>query len=111
MLMPFSSVTYQQINEELAFLSEGYDRSITTTSLRDIYHRVVDIRCNRDPTEMMKYTPHLNAKSISSSYLIGRETTQKVAKTKTPSKAAKKETAKKAKKPAVPVTKKKSTRK
>lgn len=108
--MPFSKVSNATTNEELAGICQGYDRKLTTTSLRDIYNRIVAAHCDNDPVKMMQYTPHLNAKSISSSYLSGRSTAQKCAPTKPETKnvpkktnapVAKKATSKKASAPAV----------
>ena len=73
MARPFATFTSAEVNDELEILSEGFDLKLTSTSLRDVYNRLVADFCDNDAEKMKQYTPHKSAKSLSSSYLSGRK--------------------------------------
>ena len=60
------------INDELAELSKDFSEKLTSTSLRDVYHEIIDDFCDHDPKKMQAYTVHKSAKSIAASYMSGR---------------------------------------
>jgi hypothetical protein len=80
-----------EVNVHLARLSKDFTEKLTSTSLRDIYNRLVAGHCDNDTSAMVKFTPHKSAKSLDASYMFGR----KVSKKKEAKKEGKKETKKK----------------
>jgi hypothetical protein len=70
---PFSEYDTKAINAALRDLSQGFSERLTSTSLRDVYNRLVAEVCDNDATKMVQYTPHRSAKSLQSSYMSGRK--------------------------------------
>jgi hypothetical protein len=69
---PFEGYCSADVNVELKALSAGFTEAITSTSLRDVYNRLIAEVCDNDQGRMVRYTPHKSAKSIAGSYLVGR---------------------------------------
>ena len=87
---PFIKYCAGTINKELYMLCEEYDEQLTSTSLRDIYNRLIAEICDNDAEAMLRYTPHKSAVSLKSSYLSGRSFSKRKAAKKSTVKAAKK---------------------
>ena len=87
---PLANYCSGDVNVELATLSADYTEKLTSTSLRDVYNRLIASICDNNASEMLKFTPHRSAKSISSSYMTGRKLSVK----KAPAKSTKKSRAK-----------------
>lgn len=78
MNFPLKGYTAAKINVELNKLSEGFSTPLTSTSLRDHYHRALGEMLDYDAEKMLRFTPHKDAKALQSSYAEARIITSKV---------------------------------
>lgn len=64
----FEDYSNASANQKLAELSVGFSERATTTSLRDIFHRVLAKVCDRDSSAMVRFTQHRTGKTLQSVY-------------------------------------------